>query len=304
MSNKTINILPSPTFRWLQVNNAAIADIDVANSKEKEICFACPNMELVKHTYNYRENESENLKVSVNSSIEGVLIIENSSIGTGSQGELDINIELKDHAKLTLVQVISMDSRDTLISNITINHGEFSDLDIIQVYMGGKAYINVSSNLNGHKSKTDIQSAYIVKNEDVLDINYVINHFGTESECSLESKGVLYSGAKKTYRGTIDFKRGCKGALGSETEDVLLMENNIINKTVPVILCAEEDVEGNHGATIGRLSDELLFYLCSRGISEEMAYKIMSNERIKSVIKLIPEESTRDRAMELLEKDK
>ena len=42
---------------------------------------------------------------------------------------------------------------------------------------------------------------------------------------------------------------------------MLLLSNDVVNQTIPLILCAEEDVEGNHGATIGKLDDELLFYL-------------------------------------------
>ena len=45
-----------------------------------------------------------------------------------------------------------------------------------------------------------------------------------------------------------------------------------MNQTIPLILCEEEDVEGNHGATIGKLDEELLFYLESRGIPEAEVY--------------------------------
>ena len=80
--------------------------------------------------------------------------------------------------------------------------------------------------------------------------------------------GVLRDSSQKTFRGTIDFKTGSSGAVGAETEDVLLLGETVVNKTVPLILCAEEDVKGSHGATIGQLDEEMLFYLGSRGISE------------------------------------
>ena len=72
--------------------------------------------------------------------------------------------------------------------------------------------------------------------------------------------------AKKVFRGTIDFKRGSAGSVGSENETVLLLGEDAENKTVPVILCAEENVEGSHGATIGELDEDTLFYFASRGI--------------------------------------
>lgn len=63
-------------------------------------------------------------------------------------------------------------------------------------------------------------------------------------------------------RGTIDFVHGCVGAKGDEKEDVLLVGDNMVNQTIPLILCAEEDVEGNHGASIGKLDENMLFYAC------------------------------------------
>ena len=56
------------------------------------------------------------------------------------------------------------------------------------------------------------------------------------------------------------------GAKGDEKEDVLLVGDNMVNQTIPLILCAEEDVEGNHGASIGKLDENMLFYAATRGI--------------------------------------
>ena len=52
----------------------------------------------------------------------------------------------------------------------------------------------------------------------------------------------------------------------------------VVNQTIPLILCEEEDVEGNHGATIGKLDEELLFYLESRGMSEEAVYEMVEDD--------------------------
>ena len=95
--------------------------------------------------------------------------------------------------------------------------------------------------------------------------------------------------ASKTFRGTIDFKNGSSGSVGDEQEDALLLSDNVINKTMPVILCQEEDVEGRHGATIGQLGEDLLFYMQTRGIDEEEAKRIMIKARLESVARLIPE---------------
>lgn len=95
--------------------------------------------------------------------------------------------------------------------------------------------------------------------------------------------------AKKAFRGTIDFKKGSSGSVGDEQEDALLLSEDVVNKTMPVILCQEEDVEGRHGATIGELGEDILFYMQTRGIDEEEAKRIMIKARLDSVAKLIPD---------------
>ena len=84
------------------------------------------------------------------------------------------------------------------------------------------------------------------------------------------------------------------GWFGNEKEDVLMMDDEVQNQTIPLILCAEEDVVGNHGATIGRLDDSLMFYLESRGMDRDQIYEMMAKARLDSVIRLIPDEKWRE----------
>ena len=84
--------------------------------------------------------------------------------------------------------------------------------------------------------------------------------------------------------GTIDFKKGSSGSTGDELETVLMLGDDVENKTIPLILCAEEDVAGNHGATIGELDEETLFYFESRGIKKEVAEDICARASIEKLL--------------------
>ena len=55
-----------------------------------------------------------------------------------------------------------------------------------------------------------------------------------------------------------------------------------------MILCSEEDVAGSHGATIGRLDEDVLFYLQSRGMDRESVYEMMAQAKLNAVIERIP----------------
>lgn len=59
-----------------------------------------------------------------------------------------------------------------------------------------------------------------------------------------------------------------------------MLGEDAVNKTVPVILCAEENVEGTHGATIGEMDDDTRFYFGSRGIDRETAESCFRARRL------------------------
>ena len=96
----------------------------------------------------------------------------------------------------------------------------------------------------------------------------------------MTADGVLQGGAKKIYRGTIDFKNGSAGAVGDEKETVLLLSDDVVNQTIPLILCSEEDGAGQPWRQHRQVDDELLFYLCSRGFSEQEAVDMMLRRKL------------------------
>ena len=106
--------------------------------------------------------------------------------------------------------------------------------------------------------------------------------------------GVLTGNADKILRGTIDFRRGAKRGVGHESEDVLLFSPHARNRTAPLILCGEEEVEGQHAASIGRLDEAKLYYLRSRGLNDAQARRLMVDARFAPAIEKIPLEALRE----------
>lgn len=161
---------------------------------------------------------------------------------------------------------------------------------VVSLELGAKktwtgCYVNLS------EKEADFTSdmGYLCREDHHLDINYVSDHRGKKTNALMQFKGVLMDQAFKTFRGTIDFKNGSAGSAGDEQEDALLLSEDVVNRTMPVILCQEEDVDGRHGATIGQLGEDLLFYMQTRGIDEEEAKRIMIRARLESVARMIPE---------------
>ena len=80
-----------------------------------------------------------------------------------------------------------------------------------------------------------------------------------------------------------------------------MLGDGVVNKTVPLILCAEENVVGNHGATIGELDEDTLFYFESRGISAAEAENIMARAAIERLARTIGDETAQEAILAELE---
>ena len=202
-----------------------------------------------------------------------------------------IRVYCAENASVTLVTVNLLGTNLVHFNGIGSSLKESARLDLVQIELGGKeTYSGSYNNLLGYKASCSVQGGYVCDGDKVLDINYVSNQSGSQTESFSKFNGVLLDNAKKTWRGTIDFKRGAKEAKGDEQENVLLLSPDVVNKSMPVILCDEENVEGRHGGSIGKLSEEELLYLETRGIDERTAKIMMIKSRINSIARYIPDE--------------
>lgn len=204
---------------------------------------------------------------------------------------------VEEGAVLKLIQIERLGSGYTFLNDIGGRVENSGRVELIHLVLdGGHTYLGVQTDLAGYKSALKADIGYRVGEDHTLDINYFANHTGKKTTCDINAKGVLRDHARKVFRGTIDLKKGSSGSVGNEKEDVLMMDDTVRNQTLPVILCTEEDVVGNHGATIGRLDESVLFYLQSRGMDREAVYEMMADARVASVVHLIEDKRTRAEA--------
>ena len=209
---------------------------------------------------------------------------------------ISTKIIAKENAKLHIVKVQLLGNSVLQLDDTAFTVEDNSKLQFTQIELGGKHVDSgLHVNLNGYKSSFKSNVAYICKNDQYLDMNHIVYHYGKKSECDMHVDGTLEDSAIKTYRGTIDFKNGSAGSKGNEMEEVLLLSPKAVNKSLPVILCDEEDVEGEHGSTIGKLSKEMLFYMQTRGISQEEAEKLLSKAKIQFAADFIPDEEIKQK---------
>lgn len=205
-------------------------------------------------------------------------------------------------AKLHLIEMLGVNEGQQHLESVGLEVHQDAAVDVKQYALGGSTIgLGLTANLVGARARLDLNNRYHATHEETLDINHLVRMRGTSTRAQLTESGVLNEAAKKTLRATIDLVRGAKDAQGNEIETVMILGDDVVNKTMPVILCDEDDVAGNHGATIGSVSPEQLDYLAARGLSRQAAEQLFVRALFEDAIINAPEEISHRVAVERCE---
>ena len=164
---------------------------------------------------------------------------------------------------------------------------------------GNSSVTNYYTNLKGDYSENNLNTIYLGKNEQLFDMNYIAETRGKGTKMNMDVQGAIKDSVKKHFKGTIDFKRGGKKAEGAENEFCMLLSDAAKSISLPMLLCDEEDVIGNHATAAGKVNHKELFYLMSRGLTEEEAKILMVRARFNKVIDQISNEDLKKEIPEI-----
>jgi Fe-S cluster assembly protein SufB len=115
-------------------------------------------------------------------------------------------------------------------------------------------------------------------------------HAAPHTSSSITSKSISKGGGRASYRGLIKVYKGAEDVKSNVVCDALILDEDSRSDTYPVMEIDEVDAAVSHEATVSKVSDEQLFYLRSRGISEEAAMMMIVNGFIEPIVKELPME--------------
>lgn len=243
----------------------------------------------------YRLNEKNPALVDSNLIIAGegseiTVVMSYTSVGgfRGFHGGLT-RIYAHKNSIIHLVQVQMLDEDHLHFNDVGGIALENATIELLQAELGSrKAFAGCRVCLDGAGSGMDIKSIYLGSRQRSTDLNYIAEHNGRDTRSNIFVRGALLDESQKLFRGTIDFKKGASGAVGRESEYCLMFSPKVRSRSVPLILCGEENVEGEHAASTGKIDENKLFYLMSRGLDEISAKKLIIEAEFAPVTSSIP----------------
>jgi len=115
-----------------------------------------------------------------------------------------------------------------------------------------------------------------------------VYHLAPNTTSTIKSKSLSKNGGITSYRGLVRVKKGAINSKCSVSCDALMFDNKSQSNTYPSIDVDEKDVDVVHEASVGKISEDQIFYLQSRGISQEQAIQMIVSGFIEPIIKELP----------------
>ena len=249
-------------------------------------------------------NLIENIEIVANENTKSTIILKYESINNVEVFHNGIiNLIAKQNSKINVIIINLLSQNSNNFLSIQNTFEENADAKFTIVDFGGKnSIINYYSNLIGDCSNNILNTIYLGKENQLFDLNYIGELRGKKSNIDIDVQGALKDNARKHFKGTIDFKRGCKKAKGNENEACMLLSDKAKSLALPILLCSEEDVEGNHSTSAGKMEEKELFYIMSRGFELKEAMKLMVRARFNKILENIKNEELKEKILQEIDK--
>lgn len=142
--------------------------------------------------------------------------------------------------------------------------------------------------LKGEGSKAEFTGVSFAGKGQNLDTGTKVVHAASNTSSTINSKSISRNGGKATYRGVLKVTSNAENVKSMVSCESLMLDNKSKSDTIPVIDIENDNVEIAHEAKIGKISDEAIFYLMTRGVSEEEAKSMIVRGFVEPISKELP----------------
>lgn len=182
--------------------------------------------------------------------------------------------------------------------HIAAFHGEFGRASHVNVHsfaLGAKlSRNNIRTKLAGEGLECILNGLYLTRGEQLADHHMIVEHAQPHCASHEYFNGILDDKSKGVFHGRILVRPIAQKTDAKQTNKNLLLSDDASANTKPQLEIYADDVKCTHGATIGQLNDESIFYLRSRGIGPETARRMLIHAFAGEIIERIQHEPARE----------
>ncbi len=199
-----------------------------------------------------------------------------------------------DNARVDHLKIQQESTEAFHVSNVNVQQKRDSVFSAVNVDLGGALVRNdVNVELAAEHCETHLFGFYLGSGKQHIDNHTFVDHAMAHCFSNELYKGILDGQSKGVFNGKILVRQDAQKTNALQSNKTLLLTDDASINAKPQLEIFADDVKCTHGATIGQLDDEALFYLRARGISEEMAGAMLRHAFISDVLEGIKLDAVR-----------
>ncbi|MBD0369892.1 MAG: Fe-S cluster assembly protein SufD [Pyrinomonadaceae bacterium] len=203
-----------------------------------------------------------------------------------------VEVSLEDGARLEHYKVQRESTEAFHTATTQVELGASSSFDTTTITLGAElSRHNINVRMNARGAECRVDGLYMISTGQHTDTHSLIDH--AEAYCSSRQlyKGILDGKSRAVFNGKVFVREGAMQTDAQQTNRNLLLSNEARVDTKPQLEIFADDVKCAHGATVGQLEEEELFYLISRGLRPDLAQNLLTYGFAEEVINKIRVES-------------
>jgi len=198
-------------------------------------------------------------------------------------------ITLENNAQLSHIRIQSNSEFTQNMANLNVNQEYDSHYNFFQLVDGSKlGRSNICVQLDGKNAQCNINSLTLSKNNQHIDNNIMVNHNSPQTHSSQFVKSILFDTSIGVFNGRTVVHENAQKITAHQTNKNLLLSKKAKMNSNPQLEIYADDVKCSHGSTTGKIDEDALFYLQSRGINKQDAMELMVTGFANEVLDKIP----------------
>jgi len=255
--------------------------------------FVVPKNSVIEVPIHMTLSENSEYIFNVESNSQVTFIIEfKASLKDLETIVLTLNVKQNSHVKYVL---ISEEKSFKTRINQTIQIEKDANLHVISGFLSQNLEADLIVNLNGENARAMVNAIVVSNDQQQQTVDVHITHFAPYSYGDMYNVGISNGYGRVTLNGIEKIEKGMKQANAFQTLKGIILSDFSMVDVNPILLIDEYDVKAGHGATVGKIEEQQLYYLQSRGLSKIEAEKLIIKGYIKPILDEINDQDLVDR---------
>ncbi|MDY0276791.1 MAG: SufD family Fe-S cluster assembly protein [Acholeplasma sp.] len=277
----------------------------IENTTSKELIFnnhqlTFPNKALyespLKITLLEDNNDELEIIIGNNSDVKIILEVRDDS---KLKSDYKIKLVVNKNSNVKYLLIAALESKEAVV-----NHEFFvdkdSNLDLLAGLVSDVLTAKIDVKVAGEGANVKIKAVAVSSDNNNQVIDVYMNHMAPNTIGDMTNIGIANKKGRVVLNGVERIEKGMKNANVYQTLKGIITSDDAIIEVNPILLIDEYDIKAGHAATVGKIEEEALYYLQSRGLTKKDAEKLVINGFLRPVIDEIEDEELKTRFVELV----